>query len=317
MGLFDAIIIGAGPAGLACASSLDGKVLLIEKREKPYERIACAEWVPPNFEATTVQETVGMVTVYPGGTVVKAHRGKIIDRRKWQSDILGSLKCEVHLGERALWVEGNKVITDKGRYRANWIVGADGPVSVVRRSLGLSYPPFLPAINVKVPLVSGMKRTMVIFDPVIKKGYGWCFPRGEIANVGVGMEGRLIKGLQFLLDLLASTGIIRKQVLERAVGLIPLGGFASKVVDRKILIGDAGGFIDPLTGAGILYAWDSGKMAARLIKGEISSEEYERLNQHVYGRFLKRRLEKRKIFVEKWENLKEAVEKSWIAFSPA
>ena len=48
MAIYDVVIVGAGPAGLTLASEIEKemKTLVIEKRKKPYKRIACAEWVP-------------------------------------------------------------------------------------------------------------------------------------------------------------------------------------------------------------------------------------------------------------------------------
>jgi len=314
--IYDAIIVGAGPAGLSCASSIKGEVLLIEKKKEPYKRIACAEWVPPFFGAKEViQETTGMITLYPGGVKHNRWKGKVIDRNLWQRNQVESLTCEVHLGEKVNRIEGKEVITDKGRYSGEWVIGADGPVSIVRKSMGIPEPPVLPAVNVKLPLKLPLYKTITAFFSEIKNGYAWCFPRGERANVGVGMIGKIKDGLMFWVEKLVKMGVVKREFIEWTAGLIPLGGLLPLVKDRLILTGDAGGFIDPLTGAGIFYAYESGKEAARIIKGEISAEDYENRMKASYESFFERRKQKRKIMEDKWENLKEAVESGWISFS--
>lgn len=314
MGLYDVIIVGAGPAGLGVASQIEGKVLLIDKRKTPYKKIACAEWVPLSFPAKGVQYIERVVTVYPGGTVYNHWKGKIIDREKWQESIVMSLHCDIHFGEKVEWVEGGIVKTDKGRYKADWVIGADGAVSQVRRAIGIKKPSLLPAVNVRVKAKKYIKETHIYFMHEIEKGYGWYFPKGEYANIGVGCNRNLKKTLYFFIQFLFSKNFIDKNISSVSFGYIPLSGLLKLVKNRVILVGDAGGFTDPLTGAGLFQAWDAAREVARVIKGEISPKEYENLMHKTYGKFLKRRYEKRKILEEKWRNLKEAVEKSWISF---
>ncbi len=314
MGLYDAIVVGAGPAGLAFASFFSGKTLLIEKHKKPWKRIACAEWVPPGLDIEPVQSIRGMVTVYPGGEKRVPFRGFIVDREKWQRELLDGLSCEVHLGEKVIEVKENEVVTDRGTYRGEWIIGTDGPLSVVRKGAGLPPHPLLPAVNVRVPIKKPLEDTWVIFSSEIPGGYGWCFPKGEFANVGAGAYPPLYPALKFTLDFFLKKGFIKEKIIETAGGFIPLGGVKEVIKGKIILCGDAGGFTDPLTGAGIQYAWESGKLAAGFVEGKIHREGFEK-EINAYRRFIERRKEKRKILEEGWENLKEAVERSWIAFS--
>ena len=317
MGVYDIIIVGAGPAGLSCALHADGKVLILDKERSPYRKIACAEWVPPDFDAPSVQKTRKMITEYPGGRAVTSFAGKVIDREKWQSELLGRLKCEVHLGEKVLWVRDDVVKTDRGFYRARWIVGADGPLSSVRRSFRGEKERFLPAVNVRLPLLKPMDETLIFFRDEFRGGYGWCFPRGETANVGVGMYGPIMQGLNLLIKVLLTRGLVEDRRLSFSAGLIPLFGLRSRISRNVILVGDAGGFTDPLTGAGIASAWDAGKLAARVANGDLSAEDYDKIIGRTYGGFLRRRYEKRVILEERWKDLKRAVEESWIAFSRA
>ena len=63
----------------------------------------------------------------------------------------------------------------------------------------------IPAVQVKVRLDHPMEFTEVFFDDRIYGGYGWLFPKGDEANVGLGMKNRGGGGHQIgrmLLDLL-------------------------------------------------------------------------------------------------------------------
>ena len=111
--------------------------------------------------------------------------------------------------------------------------------------------------------------------------YGWIFPLPDgRANVGVGLRT----------DRMRKLGIKLPEVLDRFCAMpraaaelnggrrtgrvqghhLPFGTFARHLVwDRCLLLGDAAGFINPLTGEGIEFALESGLLAAEtLVKAE-------------------------------------------------
>ena len=313
---YDVIIVGSGIAGLNVAKGLNGlKVLLIDMKKEPYRGIACAEWTPkiPEFAQYAVS-SVGQMEIYYGGKkrILKSP-GFVIDREKYQEDLLQKLKAEVHLGERVLEVSGNRVSTTYGTYKGDIIVGADGPLSVFSDRRGGRY---LVAINTRVPLKKELKSTIVFFDRRFKYGYAWCFPRGDVANCGIGAETRRARELLYLwIDMLNKKGFIKgNKLYDTRAGLIPLEPLPSSKESIHILVGDAGGFIDPLTGAGIAFALESASIARDIIIKGKAPEEYRKVVflSHM-ARFLKRSEIKRKIMEEKWDNIEKAVEESWLS----
>lgn len=313
---FDVAIIGAGPAGLVLAKEMDGfaNVVIFDKKTAPHRRIACAEWTPPMFPVQGVQATSSMVTNYEDQTISQDFAGKIIDRESWQHDLLSSLShVKVHLGEEANGIDGNRIATSKGRYSADLIVGADGPTSVVRKSLGIPISPVLPAINAKVQIKKHLDSTFIYFMPEIERGYGWYFPKGEFANVGVGTTSNLKNALEFFLAHLQKIGMIGESTLfDRAAGLIPLFGLCTSPSPGIALIGDAAGLTDPLTGAGISQAFESAVELAKSVKAGLGVAGYTKNIENTYKSFLERRHKRRKILEDKWHNLSEAVEESWL-----
>ncbi len=313
---FDVAIVGAGPAGLILANELDGfaNVAIFDKKTAPHRRIACAEWTPPMFPVQGVQSTSSMVTSYEDQTISKDFAGKIIDRESWQLGLLSSLShAKVHLGEEVNEIDGNCIITPKGHYCADLIVGADGPTSIVRKSLGITISPVLPAINVKVKAKKHLESTFVYFMPEIECGYGWYFPKDEFANIGVGTTSNLKNALEFLLAHLQKIGMIGESMFfDHAAGLIPLSGLCTSPFPGVALIGDAAGLTDPLTGAGISQAFESATELAKSFKAGLGAAGYTKNIEKTYKSFLERRHKRRKILEDKWHTLSEAVEESWL-----
>src|SRR5690606_27573844 len=102
-------------------------------------------------------------------------------------------------------------------------------------------------------------------------GYGWLFPRGGEANLGIGAaqsaRSRLKPMLEALHRRLCKEGRVGAEVLGLTGGAIPVGGMVPPVgsigVLPVLLAGDAAGLANPVTGAGIASAVQSGQLAGR------------------------------------------------------
>jgi len=114
-------------------------------------------------------------------------------------------------------------------------------------------------------------------------GYGWSFSKDTVLNIGIGCPRSVIKSIkkenpgwderQYLLDYVETVkeqGWFPKDIqVDRkmiAGSNIPVGvGMKCTVGDRMLVIGDAGGFVSPLSGEGLYYALDSGRIAAEAL----------------------------------------------------
>jgi menaquinone-9 beta-reductase len=163
--------------------------------------------------------------------------------------------------------------------RAKMIVGADGAQSIVARQAGLlrqdsrhmavSQRAYVENVHVE------HGEAAFVFDRDLFPGYGWMFPMtGGAANVGVGIlsETRDRHSISvpalfraFIEKLRARhPGCSAIQVVSKPLGGIvkTYGGAGHNYFNGGVLVGDAGCFVDPMTGEGITPALESGLIAA-------------------------------------------------------
>jgi flavin-dependent dehydrogenase len=152
------------------------------------------------------------------------------------------------------------------------LVGADGAYSLVNKQFRVTEPKGM-AVAVEVTLrreeVMLEDATPPCFDfGVISRGYGWVFPKDDHWNVGL---YTLDKSTSLRADLMAY--IARKgfratgDPLETFVAhRFPYGGFQVSLPSAPVyIVGDAGGFGDPIMGEGIYHAVESGRIAGETI----------------------------------------------------
>ncbi|MGD0374776.1 MAG: geranylgeranyl reductase family protein [Streptosporangiaceae bacterium] len=199
------------------------------------------------------------------------------------------------------------------RFRARLVVAADGNSSRLSVSMGLRKRDDRPlGVAVRTYYTSPrhdddyLEAWLDLWDgSSLLPGYGWIFGMGDgTSNVGLG-----------LLNTSSAFGNIDyKDLLKRWLGAMPPEwGFAEEnrtepvrgaalpmgfnrtphYTNRLLLVGDAGGMINPFNGEGIAYALESGEIAARVIVqalarptaagAEMVLQSYPRLLKDAYG----------------------------------
>jgi geranylgeranyl reductase family protein len=175
----------------------------------------------------------------------------------------------------------------KREFLGRFLVGADGAYSVVARKTVSRKKNFQQGAFGIRAYFRGVKdvahRIEVHCDRSILPGYGWVFPTGEdSANVGVGIASRHLKAknIRNLFQTFVEGSPFVKERLREAQmvenslqgGPIPLGSFFRRRSRKNVLlVGDAGGFTDVLTGEGIYFALRSGECAAEAIHSALGS----------------------------------------------
>jgi flavin-dependent dehydrogenase len=166
--------------------------------------------------------------------------------------------------------------------QARIVIGADGTHSIVARSFDLlSNDPRYIAVSQRA-YVEGVDTTRgeaaFVFDRDLFPGYGWMFPMSHgRANVGVGILAETRDRYQISVPRLFNTflqklrrshgGCDQMELASKPIGGIvkTYGGRGPNYFDGGILVGDAGCFVDPMTGEGITPAAESALIGSAIV----------------------------------------------------
>jgi flavin-dependent dehydrogenase len=171
---------------------------------------------------------------------------------------------------RAIEQNGHVIVrAGGGVYTGDVLIGADGANGVTARLTGLSGPRDLAvALEGNVSFPNGVPEqwqdTLALNLGGIPGGYGWLFPKGDHVNVGVGGWKYLAGGFRPHLDRLTRHYGLRPADVRQIRGHhLPVRRNGAPIArGRVMLVGDAAGLVDPLSGEGIYAAIASGGMSA-------------------------------------------------------
>jgi flavin-dependent dehydrogenase len=210
--------------------------------------------------------------------------------------------------------------------RAKIIVGADGPHSTVGRWVGTVNNNLLPGVQATMPLAEPMDWTEVYFDPEIYAGYGWLFPKKDVANIGIGLKTtprnpiRTRAVLEQFISRLRASGKVTGQAMGYAAGWIPAEPVRQAVYGNVLLVGDAAGHTHSITGAGIANAVVCGEMAGRWAAEAVKMGDpsvlhhYDDQWQDLLWHSLDHAYRRRQTMDSCWQNFTETVRSCWIGF---
>jgi flavin-dependent dehydrogenase len=167
--------------------------------------------------------------------------------------------------DRRLRVDGKPIEVDA-------LVGADGANGVSAKTLGLGGGIVNGvALEGNLPyerLPHGDWHGMLVLElATLPGGYGWIFPKGDHVNVGVGGWGSEGPRLRDHLRVLCEQYRIGIDDLANLRGhRLPMRRPETRLAaGRALLVGDAAGVLDPVSGDGIYEALVSGDLASQHI----------------------------------------------------
>lgn len=344
----DVLIAGLGPAG-ACAAAETARagwsVIAVDRKTEAGVPVQCAELVPGPIgmevaDVSVAQEQLitSMVTFVEDAEpdVVENFPGHMINRQAFDRHLCvlaedDGARCVFGAVIKTVMPDGIVVLSDGTRIVPRVIIGADGPKSVVGAAIGQANAGLVETRQITVALNEPHFSTDIFLSADIPGGYGWLFPKGAAANIGVGVrpedKSRLKELLMQLHGSMIVSGRVGGEVQGYTGGPIPVGGmvdpFGMLGKTLVLLAGDAAGLTNPVTGAGINSAVLSGRRAGQYA-GEFLAgnedaasdylEELEDLFKPALDRALKRRGEVLAAY-EQGEPTPQDLKRGWIAYS--
>jgi len=343
----DVLVVGLGPAGsraAAIAAAAGLSVVALERRKAAGTPAQCAEFVPaliehdvPGVRAVTEQQVTRMMTFVGEHQpdVTNHFHGLMIDRAAFDRMLAHKAAwngAECRYGETVLAVDFDGTVqTSAGaRLQPGVLIGADGPRSRVGMAIGQMNCNLVDTRQVTVPMILPHDATDIFLSPDYYGGYAWLFPKGAVANIGLGVAleaRRLLKPLlAALCAKLADECRIGTRTFALTGGAIPVGGRLRSVgrlgQTAVLLAGDAAGLTNPVTGAGIASAVQSGALAGRaaveLLGGRAEArDEYEEELGDIFDAALGRALRRRRDLLARYADGNRpdarALSEGWIA----
>jgi geranylgeranyl reductase family protein len=312
---YDTIVVGAGPAGSTAAyrlASAGASVLLLDRARFPRDK-PCGGGVTERaarllpFPLDPVVEhvvTAADLRLRYGRQVARGTGAPIayMTQRKRLDHYLAQRAAEAGAdfrdGTRVTAVEngegGVSVAADGERYSAEALVGADGVNGLSARALGLGGNQHVGvALEGNLPyakLPPGRYHGRLVMElGTVRGGYGWVFPKGDHANFGVGGWASEGPALRDHLRRLCAAHDVSFEDLEELRGYrLPLRSARSALAKgRALLVGDAAGLIDPVSGDGMFEGFLSAQYASDAVLAVLAGRES---TLEPYGARLARRL---------------------------
>jgi len=286
-------VVGGGPGGSWAATLLArrGHSVTLFDPQAPWEK-PCGGGVTCRalerfdiFSSDLPRKKIEEVTVFFGDRtsvkVVPQRPLVIVSRTELGQFLLAeATRCGVRvLHERVTSLRRDKArwsVSTKARtLEADFVVGADGATSFVRRSLGTPLTPQDLCLTLGYYIPRDVPPTMKIFFVKALEGYIWSFPRpnhvsyGLISRSGPGRTARAKELLSNFIEADLGAEAMHEAVFYSApVPCLTPESWTTNVIggERWALVGDAAGLTDPITGEGIYFAFRSAEILAETIE---------------------------------------------------
>jgi geranylgeranyl diphosphate/geranylgeranyl-bacteriochlorophyllide a reductase len=292
--IYDVVVVGGGPSGATASEDLaraGHKVAMIDRdgRIKP-----CGGAIPPrlvrDFDIPDAQivariGTARMVSPTGRSVDIPIENGYVgmVDREHFDeflrvraadagaTRLTGTYLRIERDAQGTCVLYRDKASGETHTLRTKLVIGADGARSAVAQAevKGGEKTPYVIAYHeiIKAPAANAdydPTRCDVIYDGRISPDfYGWIFPHGAQASIGMGTGVDGVDLKKATADLRASAGLTGCETIRREGAPIPL-----RPLDRwdngrdVVLAGDAAGVVAPSSGEGIFYAMLGGRVAA-------------------------------------------------------
>jgi len=331
----DVLVLGLGPAGASAAAEAARRgcrVIALDRKREAGLPVQCAELVPAMVDveagvlAGAVRQRIDAMATFvedDAPDLKPGFPGYMLDRAAFDASVVEAAR---QAGARTFFSsvvnrisrDGTVTLADGRSLRAPVIIGADGPRSRAGKAIGSVNTELVETRQIAVPLKRAQTATDIFLSADIPGGYGWLFPKGDVANLGAGVGPAHKARLKSIVAKLHAQlrERVGEEILSRTGGAIPVGGMLrpwGRLGGTLVLLaGDAAGLANPVTGAGIAAAVHSGRLAGEAAARK-SPHSYEEELHDLYGAALERALRRRRELLDSVPG-KAALRRGWIAY---
>ncbi|HKC25276.1 MAG TPA: NAD(P)/FAD-dependent oxidoreductase [Thermoanaerobaculia bacterium] len=325
---FDAVVVGAGPAGSVAAHGLARRgrsVLLLDRSDFPRDKVCGDALVADSLRVlarlglTDEAEAIGQRTrrlraLLPDGSALELACEFLCATRRELDDLLR--RAAVRAGAEfrgASAVTGVDVskeaaslcLKEGGSVRARLVLVATGAASplldLFEPRAGTAYDALAARSYFRLAKESALDRILVAWDRSTAPGYGWLFPlRDGLVNVGCGvfLDGRRAPpNLSTLFTSFTAAPEVA-ELLRGAEEISPLRGASLRcgmrrllpARDRLLAVGEAQGATLPFSGEGIGKAMETAELAAEHADAALAKDDLSAASLSAYTRALTERL---------------------------
>jgi geranylgeranyl reductase family protein len=317
--MYDAVVIGAGPAGLYAGLRLaqNGlRVALLEEHHVVGLPVHCTGILAREaFDEFDISRDVILNELTAARFISPSGRNVVYRPRAVEAVAIDRPAFDTHLAERAAragvtFIHGARV-TDVTRDAHGVVVtAARHPVVAARscvlacggryalhRHLGLSVPSiYLHTAQKEVPAAHPGDVELHFGSYVAPKGFGWVVPIWRAgrpyARIGVMSEDRSPTHFDRMMARVAARwGIRATDEDPPRQKILPLNRISRTYGDRLVVVGDAAGLVKPTTGGGIYYSLVSASLAVNVLTGALDEDNLTSGRLAEYERHWRERLE--------------------------
>jgi digeranylgeranylglycerophospholipid reductase len=271
MDLHDVLIVGGGPAGLiagAEAARSGADVLIVEEDPEIGEPDHCAGFVSARGLEKVIEPSQNFVLSWIKGARIFSPAGKayevmaeenkacVIDRVKFDKELLRRAKAC-----------GAEVVTGKAYSReleTKVLIDAEGTKGRLAKSLGFEVPKSIPAAQMDLEVADFERDVVELHIGECAPGFfAWKVPRGDHVRVGLACyQGVPLDLLKSMLERKSYLNLKNAKIIRQLFGKVVIGGPLRRTVrGNTMVIGDAGGFVKPTTGGGVVMGGLTAKLA--------------------------------------------------------
>ncbi|HJJ55818.1 MAG TPA: NAD(P)/FAD-dependent oxidoreductase, partial [Methanocorpusculum sp.] len=292
--MYDVIVIGAGPTG-STAANICAKsglsTLILEEHSSIGFPVQCAGLLSNSaFEECNVSNS-SIINRVTGAKIIGSDDNHVLDFNapEPKAVVVNRNQLDYEMATHAIESganislktvvtsispDKNKIYTvgvnGKQEYTYKTLIAADGPRSVTAHVLGLGNSKYVySGIQAEIPW-NGNPNQVEIYPNASSDFFAWVIPiSSNRARVGLcGMKNVLENFNRFIKRFSSPSRI------NEIVGTLPIGIRPKTYAPRCLIVGDAAGFLKPISGGGIYTGVRSAKHAATVAIMANTSDDY-------------------------------------------